>query len=224
VFPLFASLFSPFLNLAAARQAGWGAAMEIANPKCFNPSSHPQVPTMPTIFSHAVAPLAIGLGLGARHIPRRLLIAGVVASVVPDADVIAFRLGIAYEEVLGHRGISHSLVFAALLGLPASAAASWFKAGRLMTFLFIFLAAASHGLLDMLTSGGLGVAILWPWTDTRYFFPWRPVRVSPFSLQALISARGAAVALSELRWIWLPSGAAGMALYFGIQKRGCHGA
>ena len=38
---------------------------------------------------------------------------------------------------------------------------------------------ASHGVLDALTDGGPGVAFLAPFDDTRYFFPWRPIRVSP---------------------------------------------
>ena len=174
---------------------------------------------MPTIFSHVAVPLAIGLGLGSGVISRRLLIAGVAASILPDADVVGFRLGILYEEALGHRGASHSLVFAALVALLACAGARFLQAGRLTTFLFVFAAAASHGLLDMLTNGGLGVALMWPWSDARLFFPLRPVSVSPFSLQALLSSRGVRVALSELVWIWLPAAGAGAALYFGSRKR-----
>ncbi len=68
---------------------------------------------------------------------------------------------------------------------------------------FVFICAASHPLLDAMTSGGLGVALAWPWSEQRFFAPWRPIRVSPFAPQ-FFSARGIATLLSELRWVWLP--------------------
>ena len=67
---------------------------------------------MPTIISHAAVPLAIGIGLGQRRIPAPLLAMGVVASMLPDADVLLFRLGATYDTAWAHRGFSHSLGFA----------------------------------------------------------------------------------------------------------------
>lgn len=159
---------------------------------------------MPTVFSHAAVPLALGLGLGPRIIPRRLVAAGVFAAILPDLDVIAFKLGIAYAHVLGHRGLSHSLFAAAVVGLLAALACRGFRAGRLAVFLFIAAAMASHGLLDMLTDGGKGVALLWPWSGERLFAPWRVIEVSPIGLTRFLSARGVEVIRSELVWIWLP--------------------
>ncbi len=74
---------------------------------------------MPTILTHVVVPLAIGIGLGSGVVSRRLLIAGAVASIMPDFDVVAFKLGIAYGDAFGHRGASHSLAFALMIGLLA---------------------------------------------------------------------------------------------------------
>jgi inner membrane protein len=51
------------------------------------------------------------------------------------------------------------------------------------------MVAVSHGLLDAMTDGGLGVALLWPWTPQRIFFPWRPIPVAPIGLH-LFSLRG----------------------------------
>ena len=48
---------------------------------------------------------------------------------------------------------------------------------------------ASHALLDTLTDGGLGVALLWPFTDARYFAPWRPIPVAPIG-SGMFSERG----------------------------------
>ena len=57
---------------------------------------------------------------------------------------------------------------------------------------------ASHGVLDALTDGGSGVAFLAPFDDTRYFFPWRPIRVSPF-WGGFFTPRGLETVTSESR-------------------------
>ena len=160
---------------------------------------------MTTIFTHAAIPLAIGLGLGKARIPPRLLAAGMFASICPDFDVVAFKLGIAYADAFGHRGASHSLVFALLLALLAAAAAPLLRASVHKSLLFIFVATASHAMLDMLTNGGLGVALLWPWSDQRFFAPWQFIEVSPLRLDRVFSERGLAVMRSELLWVWLPA-------------------
>jgi inner membrane protein len=70
---------------------------------------------------------------------------------------------------------------------------------------YLFLATASHGILDALTNGGLGVAFFSPFYNGRYFFPWRPIRVSPISLGRFFSHQGYLVLKSELLWIWIPT-------------------
>lgn len=166
---------------------------------------------MPTIITHAVVPLALGLGLGSKIVPVRLLAAGAIAAMLPDADVAAFKFGIAYADAFGHRGASHSLLFAVLLGVAAALLHRPLRARPWTAFWFIAVAVASHPLLDMLTDGGLGVALLWPWSDARHFAPWRMVEVSPFA-HNFFSARGVEVLLSELRWVWLPVVAGGLVL------------
>jgi inner membrane protein len=158
---------------------------------------------VPTIVSHAAIPLALGLGLGKNRISRPLLGAGIIASMLPDADVILFRLGATYDTAWSHRGFSHSLAFAIFLGLIAAIALRR-VARPLVAFGFVAIAAASHGLLDMMTNGGHGIAILWPVTDQRYFFDWRPIRVAPLALNRF-PARAAAIVRTELLWIWVPA-------------------
>jgi inner membrane protein len=51
-------------------------------------------------------------------------------------------------------------------------------------------AAITHPLLDMLTDGGSGVMILFPFTTERFFFPWRPIRVSPLSVARFFDRAG----------------------------------
>ena len=158
---------------------------------------------MPTIFSHAAVPLALGLGLGAPVISRRLLALGVFASMLPDFDVVAFKLGIAYADGFGHRGASHSLLFALAVAACAAGLAPLLKSSRKTSFLFIGLCTLSHGLLDMCTNGGLGIGLLWPYSQQRFFMPWRVIEVSPIGTR-FFSPRALPVLVSELLWVWLP--------------------
>ena len=71
-------------------------------------------------------------------------------------------------------------------------------------FLVLFLSTVSHGLLDAVTDGGLGIAFFSPISNHRYFFPWHPIAVSPLSIDRFLSGRGISVLKSELIWIWFP--------------------
>jgi len=174
---------------------------------------------MPTIISHPAVPLALAFGLGRRAVSEKLLQAGVVASILPDLDVLAFRLGIPYEDALGHRGFTHSLAFAVVMALAAGGACRALDTTFSRAFWFVLAAAASHGLLDSLTNGGLGVALLWPFSDERYFAPLRMIEVSPIGI-GFFSERGVQVLLSELVWVWLPC-ALVAAMLFAVRKRSC---
>jgi inner membrane protein len=163
---------------------------------------------MASAISHAVAAVAIGEVLRPPHAPPRYWLLGVACAVLPDADVVGLYLGVPYGHMLGHRGLTHSLTFA--VALSAAVVATAFRdsewtpwRGRLL--LYFFVATASHGVLDAMTNGGLGVAFFAPFAAARYFLPWRPIRVSPLSLRAFFSSWGAAVLASEMRWIWLPA-------------------
>jgi inner membrane protein len=71
--------------------------------------------------------------------------------------------------------------------------------------LFFFAVGASHGLLDAMTDGGRGVALLAPFSNDRYFLPWTPIEVSPLGVRAFLSRRGLSVMKSEMLWVWLPA-------------------
>jgi inner membrane protein len=165
-------------------------------------------PAVPTPFTHPAVPLAIAAGLGRERIPLPLAAAGVLASVLPDADVLALRLGIPYAHPFGHRGATHSLAFALAAALVASALHARLGSTRRAAFAFVLAAAASHPLLDAFTDGGLGVALLWPFSDLRFFAPITPIHVSPIAPRRLFSARAARVFGSEALWVWAPCAAA----------------
>lgn len=159
---------------------------------------------MPSIVSHPVVPLAIAAGLGKAIAHWRLAAFGTVASILPDIDVLSFRLGIPYGHPFGHRGATHSLFFAMLIALLAIVLSPRLKSRPLIAGLFVFLAVASHPLLDMLTDGGLGVALFWPVTNERFFFPTRVITVSTLNWHNFFGPAGLAALVSEMRWLWLP--------------------
>ena len=156
---------------------------------------------MPTIITHAVVPIAIAVAAGPKRMPTPVAAAGAVLAMVPDADVIGFGLGTEYADTWGHRGATHALAFALLV--TAALAVVWRQARAPLAFAFLFLATASHGLLDALTDGGLGIALFWPVDNARHFAPFTPIRVSPIGAD-FFSARGPETLVSELRWVWLP--------------------
>lgn len=141
------------------------------------------------------------------RLPARVLIAGAVCSILPDLDVLAFRFGVPYEAMLGHRGLTHSIPFAIVLGAVVALALGPGVPGvqRWALWLYLSAATASHGVFDALTNGGRGVAFFAPFSDSRYFFPVRPIEVSPLSVGEFLSGRGAQILRTELEWVWLPS-------------------
>lgn len=163
---------------------------------------------MPTLFGHGVFGLAVATTFRRDSWSTGLFLLGAAAAVLPDLDGLGWRLGIPYEHWLGHRGFSHSLLFALLF----SAAAAWiFSRRRTQTvssgalFWFLLVGCGSHGLFDALTDGGLGVAFFAPFDNARIFFPWQPIPVAPLSPRRLLTARGLTVLVSELGWVGLPS-------------------
>ena len=161
---------------------------------------------MASAFSHAVVALAMGKVFRNKELTWRELFLGVLCSAVPDLDVIGFPFGIQYGDLWGHRGLTHSVLFAALLA--GILVAVWYRTKPTVAltglFLYFFLCTASHGVLDAMTDGGLGVAFFSPFDTTRYFFPLRPVLVSPIGISEFFTEYGARVLASEVVWIWLP--------------------
>ena len=165
---------------------------------------------MASEFSHAIVALAMGKAFQNKELSWRELVLGALCSVVPDLDVMGFYVGIQYGDVWGHRGLTHSVVFAALLA--GILVAVWYRGKPALAmmglFVYFFFCTASHGVLDAMTNGGLGVAFFSPFDTTRYFFPVRPVLVSPIGVSEFFSAYGVRILASEAIWIWLPSSAA----------------
>ena len=159
---------------------------------------------MASVFGHIVASSAIGLaGFPQKAGWKALALAGICAT-IPDADVLGFHYGISYTSIWGHRGWTHSLTFALVFGTFVAwvfyrQEKDWWKMA-----LWLVLATASHPLLDMLTTGGMGCALWWPFSEERLFFPWRVIRVSPLEIRSFISKMGLRILFSEAVWIGIP--------------------
>jgi inner membrane protein len=161
---------------------------------------------MCSVLTHPVVPIALATVLPQDTLSPTLVLVGAACAVIPDLDVIGIKFGVGSHPLLGHRGLTHSIVFAAVLGalltytlFRNSPSPSW------VVCLFLFFSTLSHPLLDMLTNGGRGVALFAPFSNARYFFPWRPIEVSPISVQRFFSQRGVQIMRSELQWVWLPA-------------------
>ncbi len=162
---------------------------------------------MPTIISHAVAAMALVAAFPSQTVPRRLMLVGAACAMLPDVDVIDLRFGVPYGSPLGHRGFTHSLTFALCWATVVRLVVYHCPAPDLhrgWVWLYLFLATASHGLLDACTNGGLGVAFFSPFSPARHFYSFTPIAVSPLGAR-FFSARGWYVLRSEFVWVWLPS-------------------
>jgi inner membrane protein len=182
---------------------------------------------MASLFTHAVVAASLGQAApkGLRKSAKFWGMA-IFCACLPDIDVIGFGFGIRYGAPWGHRGMTHSLFFAAVVAAfmvarftvrpdpdqEASAQANAESWGRWNLGLLLFVITASHGLLDALTNGGLGVAFFSPFDLHRYFFPFRPIVVSPIGAGHFFTQRGVEVLSSEIWWIWGPAALVAAAL------------
>lgn len=162
---------------------------------------------MASAFGHAFSAFALGKLYTSSIATWKFIGLGILCSILPDADVITFALGIPYEHVLGHRGFFHSILFSLILSVFVTIIfypRQIFSIKGLGLITYFFICTASHGLLDAMTTGGLGIAFFSPWDNTRYFLPWRPIQVSPIGIDSFFSEWGWRVIKSELIWIGIP--------------------
>jgi inner membrane protein len=161
---------------------------------------------MPTIITHPA--IALGAAPCLRSLRKRflLIVTGMLLTILPDLDVVAFTYGIPYGHMFGHRGFSHSILFAVL---TSAILALFLRQARvrqsLLVWGYLFICAVSHGLLDAMTNGGLGVGLFSPFSQERIFFEFRPIEVSTLSLSRFFNGQGLFVLQNELLVVWLPA-------------------
>lgn len=158
---------------------------------------------MATIFSHAIVGFTIAKLTTQPKTFARLPYIAAVCAMLPDADVLAFNFGIEYQSMWGHRGFSHSILFAVIVAVIYYLIFFRSKAQPITNSIIIFAAILSHGLIDALTNGGLGVGFAIPFSSERYFFPYNPVLVSPIGAR-FFSHYGWQVLQSEFIFLIVP--------------------
>lgn len=163
---------------------------------------------MASIITHSIAGVLFGKIITNQVLRVRFWIFIAICGAIPDIDIIAFKFGIPYQSFWGHRGFTHSFVFAFLFGLFSSSL--YLKSLNILKLrfwgwtLFFFLVTSTHTVLDAMTNGGHGVAMLSPFDNTRHFFEWRPIKVSPLGIKRFFTQRGVEVLKSEFIYVILP--------------------
>ncbi|WP_298518436.1 metal-dependent hydrolase [uncultured Kordia sp.] len=164
---------------------------------------------MASIFGHALAAYTIGKVAHVKLNPVKLSLLAIFCAVIPDADVIMFNFGYPYMHPLGHRGFTHSILFAFILAFLIRAIfyrkVNYFSKLGIILFVIFLLSTLSHSILDACTNGGRGVGFFIPFENSRYFFPWRPIMVSPLGAGKFFSEWGLRVLQSEALYIGIPA-------------------
>jgi membrane-bound metal-dependent hydrolase YbcI (DUF457 family) len=154
-------------------------------------------------FIGAALPAAV-LG-GRAGVPVTLL--SIACSIMPDFDKVVEKLlekVVTFPPILAHRGISHSFLLALILALLATLLTvrlRWCSERWRTLFLIFFFVTVSHGLIDVF-AGTYGVALLAPFSATRYLHP--IAAISSISFWPYFTPALGPVILQEALWIWLP--------------------
>lgn len=163
---------------------------------------------MPSVLGHALAGLTISAAYTQGRPPRRTWILATACAVAPDLDWFTGFLRLSDGNSLSHRGVSHSLLAAALIAAAAMLIGFRHRLRSPRHWACMLSAAFSHGLLDACTFGGTGVAFLLPFSRARFVCLWQPIFVSPVPLTGrlldwLLFSLG-----TEIVWIGIPAGLA----------------
>ena len=156
---------------------------------------------MASVFGHSVVGFTLTKLIDNKN-SKYLLLAAIFSTILPDFDVIGFKFGVPYLHPLGHRGFTHSIVFALLWAILLMFVLG--KKNKLIWFAVIFLSTVSHGVLDAMTSGGKGVGFFIPFNNNRFFFPFREIKVSPIGIKDFFTDWGINVLFSEFKYVFLP--------------------
>lgn len=132
---------------------------------------------MASPWAHALAGAAVGAFYQGPE-RRRVVTLAAICAVLPDLDLIGWPLGVPFQAPLGHRGLTHSIPVAALLGI----AAAWGflrmlpMRERMTAAVILILATVTHGVLDAMTTySPTGPAFWAPFSNARYRFLWTPL-------------------------------------------------
>ncbi len=132
-------------------------------------------------FSQAALGAAVGYAVAGRRLGRRAIAFGALAGTIPDLDNVALMLTDGWAEWRHHRGLTHGLFFAPVMG-PLLGWIVWRMHNRTKPFepvgshdaapawmALFFFALVTHPLLDFFTI--YGTQLLAPFDTTRFAVP-----------------------------------------------------
>ena len=164
---------------------------------------------MASLLAHAAVPLIARQAFATPPgFSRRLAVVAVLCACWPDLDLATLAFEVRPNELLGHRGLTHSLFVAAVVAVVAGGlgfralgigSRAWWR-----IVLFLFGAAASHGILDALTTGDIGVALFAPFENGRHLFPFKFLPVCPVGLNEYFGAWGMWTLANEVLYVMIP--------------------
>lgn len=131
-----------------------------------------------------IGEIALGKKLG-----RKAMVWGLLAASLPDIDAVAGLFLSLPDELIAHRGITHSLLFAIIVSaLLAGICGRLYKKQQisfLHFYFFFLLQVLLHDLLD--TCNAYGTGLLEPFSNTRFSFNLLYVADPLFSIWPVIA-------------------------------------
>ena len=158
---------------------------------------------MASLFTHVAVPLVARRALDVdEKLERRLGVVAVLVSIWPDLDYATLPFEVRPSDLLGHRGLTHSLFVAIAVGLVATLLFP--KTARKQVAPLLVLVALSHPIIDAMTAGDLGVALFWPITRARFLFPFQLVATCPVGLDEWLGYWGLLTIANEALYVVTP--------------------
>jgi membrane-bound metal-dependent hydrolase YbcI (DUF457 family) len=140
---------------------------------------------MSSILGHGLMGISVASAVAAKSETknrRKLFVLAAILSLIPDTDVL-FYIAFGVLGMTPHRGITHTLSFAVLMGLALTALfRSYFDLTFQRSFLLFFGVLFTHLVLDYLMGCGPAVPFFWPLTDQGYLFPYKVVPTAYYAL------------------------------------------
>jgi inner membrane protein len=143
--------------------------------------------------------MLIGRAYEARTTKERVISMGAFGAMglAPDADALLVAFGSDYHGQFGHRGLTHSMIFAVALSVATFFVARRYGTKPWFSAFLALVAVGSHGLLDSMTYRTRGIPFMLPFSDERFQLPWRMIPPAPFG-EHFLSRRGLDVMMIEM--------------------------
>lgn len=163
---------------------------------------------MPSWLAHIPAAVGVAAVAAPERVTRRFWLTAAFCGILPDFDYLGAPFGIrGYSDVFGgHRGITHGIPFAIVVGSILAWAVSRDARStrlRLRIALAVTLALLTHGILDAMTDVGPRIAFFSPFSAERFTFPWHPIEVKTVRGGPELR-RAFAILWNEFAWGGLP--------------------